>query len=428
MESRSVRLKYARSGDYLAGIGLNPDDDVMELVERYFPSTTDNFNASPSGVSDTDAQTTHHTAYDDDPNVNFPAPAGDDQHNDTFVAAAAGPTGQLLPMKDYVSGALDVLYYGPLSLGTPPQVLTVDVDTGSADLWVPSSCGACRSRQFSPAHSSTYRATSESFAITYGTGNVSGRLVTDVVSIAGLSIAGLVFGAVNARSDGMEKQPNEGLIGMAFGTIAQSRRSTFFESLIAQRKVPAPLFSVHLSRHQESGSSVCIGCVDSSRTTGPVTWLPVVSRSYWTVSMDGLWVNDARTPTKLTAAIDTGTSLIYVPAALATAFYALIPGSKRASQYGPGFWSVPCYSVKRIELSFDGNRFAIHPDDFYLGRVSAGSTACVAGVLSIGNGLPPNLAIIGDVFLKSWYSTYDYRNGGRVGLWSDANNNLHGRR
>jgi hypothetical protein len=62
---------------------------------------------------------------------------------------------------------------------------------------------------------------------------------------------------------------------------------------------------------------------------------------------------------------------------------------------------VPCYSVNQIELSFDGNRFAIHPDDFYLGRVSAGSTACVAGVLSIGNGLPPNLAIIGDVFLKS---------------------------
>ena len=68
---------------------------------------------------------------------------------------------------------------------------------------------------------------------------------------------------------------------------------------------------------------------------------------------------------------------------------------------GTGFWSVPCYSAKQIELSFDGNRFAIHPDDFYLGRVSAGSTACVAGVLSIGNGLPPNLAIIGDVFLKS---------------------------
>ena len=81
--------------------------------------------------------------------------------------------------------------------------------------------------------------------------------MTDDVAIAGLSVAGLAFGAVSARSEDMEKQPNDGLIGMAFGTIAQSRRPTFFESLIAQRKLPAPLFSVHLSRHEESGSSVC---------------------------------------------------------------------------------------------------------------------------------------------------------------------------
>jgi hypothetical protein len=62
---------------------------------------------------------------------------------------------------------------------------------------------------------------------------------------------------------------------------------------------------------------------------------------------------------------------------------------------------VPCFSVKEIELSFGGHRFAIHPMDFYLGRVSAGSTDCVAGILSMANGLPPNLAIIGDEFLKS---------------------------
>jgi len=62
---------------------------------------------------------------------------------------------------------------------------------------------------------------------------------------------------------------------------------------------------------------------------------------------------------------------------------------------------VPCYPVPRVELSFDGHRFAIHPNDFLLGRVSADSTACVGGVLSLRNGLPPNLAIIGDVFLKS---------------------------
>ncbi|KAH9036753.1 acid protease [Lactarius deliciosus] len=433
-ESRALPLKYARSGDYLAGIGLNKDD-VMALVDRYFPSSASSFNASSfslSGISD-GAQNASATsdAYDD---LNIVPGRGTDlakttnpadpghHYNDTPISSLATAAGQLLPLQDYVAGALDLLYYGSISLGTPPQVLTVDVDTGSADLWVPSACQACHGHQFSPTHSSTFHPTNEGFSITYGTGNVSGRLVTDVVSIAGLSVADQAFGAVSARSDDMDKQPNDGLIGMAFGTIAQSRRATFFESLIAQRKLAAPLFSVHLSRHEESGSSVCFGCVDSSRTTGPVTWLPVVSRSYWTVSMDGLWANGARAPAKLTAAIDTGTSLIYVPSALAAAFYALIPGSKRANQYGPGFWSVPCYSANQIELSFDGNRFAIHPNDFYLGRVSAGSTACVAGVLSIDNGLPPNLAIIGDVFLKSWYSTYDYRNGGRIGFWPDGNN------
>lgn len=62
---------------------------------------------------------------------------------------------------------------------------------------------------------------------------------------------------------------------------------------------------------------------------------------------------------------------------------------------------MPCFSVGNIELSFGGHRFVIHPADFYLGRVSAGSTDCVAGILSMGDGLPPNLAIIGDEFLKS---------------------------
>lgn len=109
--------------------------------------------------------------------------------------------------------------------------------------------------------------------------------------------------------------------------------------------------------------------------------------------------------------------------------------------YIAGFWTVPCFSVKQIELSFNEHRFAINPRDFYLGRVRAGSTDCVAGILSMGNGLPANLAIIGDEFLKSckkrlflalrlphlmWpckgYSTYDYGNGARVGFWPDVNN------
>ena len=80
--------------------------------------------------------------------------------------------------------------------------------------------------------------------------------MTDVVSIAGLTIRNQAFGSVNNQSSEFDKQPNDGLIGMAFGTIAQSRQPTFFENLIKERRIAAPLFSVHLSRHEERSSSV----------------------------------------------------------------------------------------------------------------------------------------------------------------------------
>ncbi|KAI0256411.1 aspartic peptidase domain-containing protein [Lactifluus subvellereus] len=464
-ETRSVLVKYAHASRYFAGIGLNPDD-VIKLADHYSPAFSAHERPSVSlPPSDADSQPptggqgqkVNRVGSDVDGNstgtdTQTGGTASDTASSDveSFYFQTAGASGGAdagtarLPLRDDISGALDILYYGPASFGTPSQVLTVDVDTGSADLWVPSNCGTCHGRQFSAARSSTFRSSNQVFSVAYvrlfgrtrapvppgtarafadlGTGRVAGKVVTDVVSIAGLTIANQAFGAVNNRSEEFGKQPNDGLIGMAFGTIAQCQQPTFFENLIKARKLPAPLFSVHLSRHAEEGSSVCFGCTDPNWTTGPVTWLPVISKTYWAISMDGLWANGNKAPAKLTAAIDTGTSLIYLPSGLAVAFYGLIPGSKRATQYGPGFWTVPCFSVGKVELSFGGHRFAIHPADFYLGRVSAGSTDCVAGILSMGNGLPPNLAIIGDEFLKSWYSTYDYGNGARVGFWPDVNN------
>ncbi|TFY72126.1 hypothetical protein EVG20_g882 [Dentipellis fragilis] len=326
------------------------------------------------------------------------------------------------PLRDFVSGTLDLLYYGPISMGTPAQTLTVDIDTGSADLWVPVNCRNCNGHQFDPARSSTYRNNNQGFAVTYGSGQVSGTLATEVVSIGGLTVESQAFGAVNQESRDFDGQPNDGLIGMAFGTIAQSRHPTFFENLIQARRLATPLFSVHLARNQATGSEICFGCYDSSKTAGGITWVPVKSKTYWSVGMDAVVVNKHAASTNIYAAIDTGTTLIYLPAQLAASVYALIPGAKKANQYGNGFYTYPCMSQPVISLSFNGKRFAINPYDFNLGRTSSQSMDCVGGILALDNGFASNLAIIGDEFLKSWYSTYDYANGVRVGFSPSVNN------
>lgn len=89
-----------------------------------------------------------------------------------------------------------------------------------------------------------------------GEGQVSGTLATDLVSIGSLAISDQAFGAVSRESDDFNDSPNDGLMGLAFGTIAQSKKPTFFENLIQAQKVAAPLFSVHLTRNQASGSEV----------------------------------------------------------------------------------------------------------------------------------------------------------------------------
>jgi hypothetical protein len=37
---------------------------------------------------------------------------------------------------------------------------------------------------------------------------------------------------------------------------------------------------------------LCIGCVDASKFSGDISWIPVVRRSYWTVEMNAFVVNE----------------------------------------------------------------------------------------------------------------------------------------
>ena len=166
----SVLLKYGNASQFLRGINVNPDTHPEAGYPKFEPPTPSDHGAgsasqghpgtvpsllSPSSSSASSPEALHAltNANDETPNIIGMPPMA--------------PGTVQMPLTDYISGAMDVLYYGPLDFGSPPQSMTVDIDTGSADLWVPAGCQGCANDQFSSRHSTTYRGSTTRCAITY---------------------------------------------------------------------------------------------------------------------------------------------------------------------------------------------------------------------------------------------------------------------
>ena len=152
-----------------------------------------------------------------------------------------------MPLTGHFDRNLDLLYYGEVRIGTPAQSLTVQVDTGSADLWVPANCPKCAGKQFKPGQSQTYQSREGNFEEYYvrssdllarlgvligfqGRGHVSGTVGSDIVSISGLSVNDQVFGLVSEKSEELSRDPNNGLLGLAFKDIAKTGRAAYSAS------------------------------------------------------------------------------------------------------------------------------------------------------------------------------------------------------
>ncbi|AOA63811.1 Vacuolar aspartyl protease (proteinase A) [Komagataella phaffii CBS 7435] len=312
------------------------------------------------------------------------------------------------PLTNY----LNAQYFTEVSLGTPPQSFKVILDTGSSNLWVPSKdCGslACfLHAKYDHDESSTYKKNGSSFEIRYGSGSMEGYVSQDVLQIGDLTIPKVDFAEATSEPGlAFAFGKFDGILGLAYDSISVNKIVPPIYKALELDLLDEPKFAFYLGdtdKDESDGGLATFGGVDKSKYEGKITWLPVRRKAYWEVSFDGVGLGSEYAELQKTgAAIDTGTSLIALPSGLAEILNAEIGATKGWS----GQYAVDCDtrdSLPDLTLTFAGYNFTITPYDYTL-EVS-GSCISAFTPMDFPEPIGP-LAIIGDSFLRKYYSVYD---------------------
>lgn len=265
----------------------------------------------------------------------------------------------------------------------------VDFDSGSSDFFLPGvDCtdANCQGHKiFNTAESSTAVDQHQTFSIEFADGTtVSGEIFEDTVTLAGLTATGQAVVAASQYSTGFDLAdfPPDGLMGMAFQSIANTGDSPVIMTLISQGQTTESVYGVTLL---DNGGELFIGGTDTTAFTGSLTNAPLITTpAFWEISVAGASVGNTRVVTRAQDAIvDTGTTLLIVDNNSANEIFARIPGAASAARtVGEGFFTIPCNNIPNdVTIDIAGKSFTVSADTLNFGELEAGSNECVAGIM-----------------------------------------------
>ncbi|XP_071705797.1 aspartic proteinase-like [Rutidosis leptorrhynchoides] len=219
---------------------------------------------------------------------------------------------------------MDAQYFGEISIGTPPQKFTVIFDTGSANLWVPSSqclhSASCFSHsKYKSSESSTFKENGKPATIQYGSASVSGYFSEERIKVADIVVEDQMFIEATMESDEMfSKGKFDGILGLGFKEIAVGNAVPVWENMVNQYVVKERVFSFWLNQKSEEGEGgeIVFGGVDPNHYKGTHTYVPVTQKGYWQFDMGDVLIGGESTglyKNEYSAIVDSGTSFVAGP-------------------------------------------------------------------------------------------------------------------
>ncbi|KAF9448534.1 acid protease [Macrolepiota fuliginosa MF-IS2] len=381
--------------------------------------------------------------------ANPPAVRADDDN--------AGSAGVVVPLGLVGGGVYDaqVLFYSvytaPVSIGRNAQTFSLQVDTGSSDLWVASTscssspCGQTGGHNYDPSASALQ--TGSQFSIQYLSGQVSGPIVWDRVNVGGYSIENQALAAAASVTNETLSSDFIGILGLALplnSIIAENIppvttnapdgaawASNLF-SITPVENAPASRFiSLSLSRPGSDRIPALLGIgkhpPEVVKDPSLVRYSAVVSNPtgslFWKAGVRAItvYVNGQPRPVDIgrsntggvfpSAVIDSGVPYIFTTSKVANAIY----GAIDVHPAQDGNYYVPCSTPLNVSITLDDRpELSLHPldltaeppkdnnADFCIGLIQAADAQLTRPTSGIGD------MILGVPFMRNVYTVMAY--------------------
>lgn len=235
----------------------------------------------------------------------------------------------------------------------------------------------------------------------------------------GITVANQQFGeSVSEPGSTFLEAPFDGILGLGYPSLAAGGVTPVFDNMMAQNLVDIPMFSVYLSRNEDSttGSELIFGGYDHTHFTGSLNWVPVTVQGYWQITLDNIQVGDTVTfcAEGCQAIVDTGTSFITGPPdkikQLQNAIGAVLTN---------GDYLLECNNLNvmpDVTFTINGIPYTLSPTAYTMTGFEDGMEFCLGGFQGLNTGSSGGpLWILGDVFIRQFYSVFD-RGNNLVGL------------
>ncbi|KAI0826929.1 acid protease [Trametes gibbosa] len=354
------------------------------------------------------------------------------------VVARDADDGDVLGGSVGLGDSADLFYTVAVTVGN--STTSVNLDTGSSDLWVMST--ACRTKQCRQSTSApydvskTFKSLGGSVDLRYGdsvTGtHASGPVGRDTVTLAGLTLEGQTLAAVNDTDNSAVGNGGAGILGLGFPAqsfvqaaainaefpsalstdtfVEQTAKSgPLISRLILGDEIDDPLFSITLQRNtiDVSGEGqITIGQLPDDVDNSTVTWVPVrlydpadgglaapsfaPNEKYplrWEVDIDAVYLDGKKLPDStqqpngikkpsVSALIDTGNSLIRGPSDVVNSILSKVSPAYAADSTAQPL--LPCDDGHNLTFQIGGKLFPVDPRDFVSQNKRGDATNCVA--------------------------------------------------